>query len=106
MEIALCLAIGDLVEHDLRLNIDSCSLANEHSLETLQHLKDVHRIHAAVLVVIAQLEHQLDFLVLRDSRQQVASEQEIHNVHLFAAEDTFAVTTHFQRLEPVEEGLD
>ena len=73
MEVALGLAIGNLVQHDLRLNIDTCSLADEDSLQALQHLEDVHWVHAAILVVIAQLEHQLDLLVLSDSREQVAA---------------------------------
>ena len=106
VEVAFCLAVGNLVEHDLRLNVDTCSLSDEDSLQALQHLEDVHWVHAAVLVVIAQLEHQLDLLVLGDSREQVAAKQKVNDVHLVASEDAFAVTSDFQRLEPVEQGLN
>ena len=57
MEVALCLAISNLVEHDLRLDVDSGRFSDKDSLEALEHLQNVDGVHAAVLVVIAELEH-------------------------------------------------
>ena len=57
MEVALSFAVSDLVEHNLRFNCDSGRFTYENSLESLEHLQDVDGVHTAVLIVIAQLEH-------------------------------------------------
>lgn len=105
VEVALSLAVSDLIEHDLRLHIHTSRFTDEHSLKSLQHLQDVHWIHAPILVVITQLEHQLYLLVLRHARQKVTSEQEVNYVHGIALSDTFRITTNFKRTESLEECL-
>ena len=48
----------------------------------------------------------LDLLVLRHPRQQVASEQEVDSVHVFALLDSLFVQVNLQRAEPIEERPD
>lgn len=89
VEVALSLAVSDLVEHDLRLDIHAGRFTHKHSLKPLQHLQDVHWVHAPILVMITQLEHQLYLLVLGHAGQQVASKQEVYDIHSFALCDSF-----------------
>ena len=57
VEVALSLAVSDLIEHDLRLDGDSGRFTDEYALQALKHLKDVDWVHASVLIMIAQLKH-------------------------------------------------
>ena len=57
VEVELGFAVRNLVEHDLRMDIDAGSFPDEDSLEALQHLQDMDRVHTTVLIVIAKLEH-------------------------------------------------
>lgn len=73
MEVVLSFAICNVVEHDLGLDVNASTLSNEDTLQSLKHFEDVDRVHTSILVVIAQLEHKLDLLVLLNSGQQVAT---------------------------------
>jgi len=57
VEVAFSLAVSDLIQHDLGFNSDPSRFTNEYTLQALEHLENVDRIHAAILIVIAQLEH-------------------------------------------------
>ena len=63
MEIVFSLSICDVVEHDLRLDLYSCSFSVKETLETLKHLKNMYWVHAPVLVVIAKLKHYYNEVV-------------------------------------------
>ena len=67
MEVTFSFTVSDLVEHDLALDSDARRFTNEDALQSLQHLKDVHWIHTTILIMVAKLEHELDFLVLGHS---------------------------------------
>ena len=60
MKVVFSLSICDVVQHDLRLDIYSCSLSHEDTLKPLQHLQNVNWVHAPVLIVITKLEHHCD----------------------------------------------
>ena len=53
--------LGALISHgvceNLRLEVHTGALPSKDTLYSLKHLKDVHRIHATVIVMIAQLKH-------------------------------------------------
>ena len=57
VEVALSLAISDLIEHDLRLDGNSGRFTDEYALQALKHLQNVDWVHASVLIMIAQLKH-------------------------------------------------
>ena len=59
-----------------------CTFPNKDSFKSLKHLEDVARVHTAIIITITDLEHQLDLLVLGNSRQKVASHKEIYYIHL------------------------
>ena len=57
LEVALGPAVCNFVKHNLRLDLHASRFTNEHALQPLQHLQDVHGIHATVLVVVTELKH-------------------------------------------------
>ena len=63
-------------------------------------------VHAAVLVVIAQLEHKLDLLVLGHSREQIAPQKKVHYVHLLTLRNAILILLHLQRLKPLKKRID
>ena len=57
VEIELGLMVSDLPQHDFRLHFNSRSFADEHTFKSLEHLQNMNWVHAAVLIVVAELEH-------------------------------------------------
>ena len=66
----------------------------------------MNRVHTAVLIVITQLEHELDLLVLGDSGEQVAPQQEVDDVHVFSLLDSSTLNVYLQGAEPSEKSID
>lgn len=57
MEVLLCLLVCDHVEHDGTLHSDPGAFPCEDALYSLQHAQDLSWDHAAVIVIVAELEH-------------------------------------------------
>ena len=56
--------------------------------------------------MIAQRKHKLDFLVLSDTWEEVAAEEEVHDIHIANRIDTLLIRFNLERSEPFEYSTD
>ena len=57
VKVLLCSLISVGVEQNLGADIDSTGFTDEKSFNFLEHLQDLQRVHASILIIITQLKH-------------------------------------------------
>jgi hypothetical protein len=67
VEVHFCLRVSNPVQQDLRLDVYSRRFAAEETFYFLEHLQNLERVLAPVVIIVAKFEHQLYLVVHWDS---------------------------------------
>lgn len=81
MEEHLGLLVGDHIVQGRAIEVDSGALGCEYPLDSLEHVQNIIRRHAAIAIIVAHPEEQFELLFIDDSGEQIHGNDEIEHVH-------------------------